>query len=183
APVSLHSLRLCLLGDRYWSYLHCAVLSATEYAQRMICAVHAMHSGKCTICTPKNIRRICAAHDMRKCGLCTVERCMICTTGKAQNMRKCRICAGAAYARLQNARYARQGGRRICAAQAMHKCRLCTVERCTICMLENVQAMHRRKCTICSRNMHDMHAVKTQDMRSAGYAPSKNAQSAGQEHA
>ncbi|CAK5272849.1 unnamed protein product, partial [Mycena citricolor] len=25
----LHSLRLCLIGDRYWSYLHCAVLSAT----------------------------------------------------------------------------------------------------------------------------------------------------------
>ncbi|CAK5278504.1 unnamed protein product, partial [Mycena citricolor] len=30
APVSLHSLRLCLLGDCYWSYLHCAVLSATS---------------------------------------------------------------------------------------------------------------------------------------------------------
>ncbi|CAK5280468.1 unnamed protein product, partial [Mycena citricolor] len=30
APVSLHSLRLCLIGDRYWSYLHCAVLSATQ---------------------------------------------------------------------------------------------------------------------------------------------------------
>ncbi|CAK5283259.1 unnamed protein product [Mycena citricolor] len=30
APVSLHSLRLCLIGDRYWSYLHCAVLSATK---------------------------------------------------------------------------------------------------------------------------------------------------------
>ncbi|CAK5263379.1 unnamed protein product [Mycena citricolor] len=29
APVSLHLLRLCLIGDRYWSYLHCAVLSAT----------------------------------------------------------------------------------------------------------------------------------------------------------
>ncbi|CAK5282229.1 unnamed protein product [Mycena citricolor] len=90
--------------------------------------------------------------------------------------------ARAGYARskmhnMHNRKGADYAQRTIGAVQAMHS------RKCTICMVENVQAMHRRKCTICSRNMHDMHAGKTQDMRSAGYAPSKNAQSAGQEHA